>query len=47
VQLADLEKRGEIQIAGAMYDVATGAVEFIDVSGIRLQQHIIPRHRHA
>jgi carbonic anhydrase len=47
VQLADLEKKGAIQIAGAMYDVATGAVEFIDVSGIRLQQHIVPRHRHA
>jgi carbonic anhydrase len=27
--LAELEKKGSIQIAGAMYDLATGAVEFI------------------
>jgi carbonic anhydrase len=27
--LEDLEKKGSIKIAGAMYDVATGTVEFI------------------
>jgi carbonic anhydrase len=27
--LADLEKKGAIQIAGAMYDLTTGAVEFL------------------
>jgi carbonic anhydrase len=27
--LADLEKKNSIQIAGGMYDLATGAVEFI------------------
>jgi len=27
--LADLEKKGSIQIAGAMYDLATGMVEFV------------------
>jgi carbonic anhydrase len=27
--LADLEKKGTIQIAGAMYDLATGTVEFV------------------
>ena len=27
--LADLEKKGSIQITGAMYDLATGVVEFI------------------
>ena len=27
--LADMEKNGEIEIVGAMYDVATGLVEFI------------------
>jgi carbonic anhydrase len=27
--LADLEKKGSIQIAGAMYDLATGMVEFL------------------
>ncbi len=27
--LADLEKKGTIQIAGAMYDLATGMVEFV------------------
>ena len=27
--LADLEKKGSIRIAGAMYDLATGKVEFV------------------
>jgi carbonic anhydrase len=27
--LADLEKKGSIRIAGAMYDLATGNVEFV------------------
>ena len=27
--LADLEMKGTIQIAGGMYDLATGAVEFL------------------
>jgi carbonic anhydrase len=27
--LADLEKKGSIQIAGAMYDIATGTVDFL------------------
>jgi carbonic anhydrase len=27
--LADLHKKGTIQIVGAMYDLATGAIEFI------------------
>jgi len=27
--LADLEKKGTIRVAGAMYDLATGQVEFI------------------
>ena len=27
--LEDLEKKGNIKIAGAMYDLATGAVEFV------------------
>jgi carbonic anhydrase len=27
--LADLEKKGAIKIAGAMYDLATGMVEFV------------------
>jgi carbonic anhydrase len=27
--LAELEKKGSVQIAGAMYDLATGAVEFL------------------
>ena len=31
--LADLEKQGKIQIAGAMYDLSTGIVDFADVNG--------------
>jgi carbonic anhydrase len=27
--LSDLEKKGAILIAGAMYDLATGAVDFV------------------
>ena len=27
--LADLEKKGSVQIAGAMYDITTGMVEFL------------------
>ena len=27
--LADLEKKGSIQITGAMYDLATGVVDFV------------------
>jgi carbonic anhydrase len=30
--LADLEKKGAIRLAGAMYDLATGAVEFLGLS---------------
>jgi carbonic anhydrase len=27
--LAEMERAGQIRIAGAMYDLATGAVEFL------------------
>jgi carbonic anhydrase len=27
--LADIEKKGSIQITGAMYDLATGVVDFV------------------
>jgi carbonic anhydrase len=46
VLLADLEKEGKIQIAGAMYDLSTGIVDFVDANGSSRRHTASPSHPH-